>query len=414
MFSAPQPAVTGLGLAWGKALGDINGDGVLDVVLLHNGGNGGRLAWHEGVSGPTPAWPERLIAATAPNGSDFAAGDLEVADFDGDGDLDVFAPAHPGEWADADAPTRMYWYGNPLPHGDVRGPWTAHEIGQAPDFIKDVSLADFNRDGRMDVAVLCFESTSLTVFRQDGPSAWTQVASIIQPGLHEGMDAGDLDGDGDPDLSACGYWFQNPGGDLTRAWPPLVIDAKWNTQSGGWQRNATKTVCADLDGDGRAEVVICHSESDGYPLAWYDAADPESGPWTEGVMRTGLGKVHTLQVGDLNLDGWPDVVAGENAGQSQFEVRAFINRGAGLSWREEVVDDLGAYNGLLGDADGDGDLDLWRMRGHASTQLEILHKNDWIRHRVDDSFPNVKGMGSKGMGTGNMKSGNPRFPDAAR
>lgn len=380
-FSAPVTAVPNLTLAWGKALGDINGDGVLDVVILHDNGGGGRLAWHEGSPGGAMGWQEQLIAAAAPNGSPFACGDLEVADFDGDGDLDVFGPAHPGEWANAGATTHMYWYENPS--------WTAHAIGEAPDFIKDVSLADFNRDGRMDVAVLCFESTSLTIFRQDSAAAWTEVASITLSGLHEGMDAGDLDGDGDPDLSACGYWFENPGGDLTGTWTSRVIDPKWNNQTGGWQRNATKTVCADFDGDGRDEVAISHSESDGYPVAWYDAADPVNGTWTEHVIRSGMGKVHTLQAGDLDLDGRLDVVAGENAGQSQYEVRAFINLGAGQSWREETIDDLGAYNGLLGDADGDGDLDLWRLRSHTSTELEVLLKNNWIRHLVDDSFPQV-------------------------
>lgn len=389
-FGLPQVIAQGLTHAWAGALGDIDRDGDLDFAAINDNAAGGPLAWYENAGGAS--WATHTIASTAPEGGEFAAGDLEIGDVDQDGDLDVLAPEHVGEWSGESEDSTIHWYEN----GGAGIAWTVHRVGRMPAFIKELELADFDRDGDLDLAAGCFNSHTFRVFRQDAASSWTVVLDRTIPGLHEGMDCGDIDGDGDQDVAANGYWIENPGGDLTGGWAVRDIDARWHSQSGGgWRDNATKTTCRDMTGDGRAEVFLSHSENGGYPVSWYESSDPRAGQWTEHVITTSLAMVHTLHVADMDLDGDFDVFTGENAGQGHFDVAIYLNDGSNGGWKQVLVDRNGVYNGLVGDADGDGDPDIWRLRSHESSSFELLRNGipaggrleHWKRHLVDGSLP---------------------------
>lgn len=379
-------------LWWARALGDVNGDGLTDLLVQDNNGHGGVLRWYETRENGT-AWTMHVIAGQAPQGGPFAAGDLAAADINRDGSLDVLGLAHPGEWKEAGAPTEIYWYANPRPRGDpARDAWQPHRIGQAPAFIKDLRLADFNGDGRVDLVAITFEGSRFLVFRQDSPMQWTKVQDFAIPNLHEGLDVGDLTGNGRPDVAANGYWIENPGGDLTGEWKVRSIDAKWHSQTGDWSRNATKVFLRDLTGDGRAEVFISHSERAGYPVSWYRAADPRTGPWIEHVLTDQLMAVHTLQVGDFNGDGQDDVLAGVNAGRAralgaqEFPVILFLNGGDHRTWKQFVLSTEGIYNGQAADLTGDGALDIFRLASHDAQRFEVL-VNQWVPGKPQSGGP---------------------------
>lgn len=365
-------------LWWARAPGDVDGDGLLDLLLQDNNGHGGVLCWYRTHDDGT-RWTRYRIAEKAPNGGPFAAEALDAADINNDGRLDVLGLAHPGEWKQANATTEIYWYENPAPGGDpATDAWTPHHIGSVPAFIKDLALADFNGDGKVDLVAITFEGNRLHVFRQDSPTTWTKVQDFAIPNLHEGLDAGDITGNGLPDVATNGYWVENPGADLTGAWTVRSIDEKWHNQTGDWSRNATKVFCRDITGDGRAEVFVSHSERAGYPVSWYRAEDPRKGPWIEHVITDKLVAVHTLQVFDFDGDGRYDVLTGMNKsrastlGATTFPAVVFRNRADNLAWEEILLTDDGIYNGQVGDLQGDGRLDIFRLPTHDATVFEVL------------------------------------------
>jgi len=365
----PVPVADDANLWWARALGDVNGDGILDVVLQNNNGHGGWLGWYEAQHGGK-SWKRHIVAKEAPGGGTFACGDMDIGDIDNDGDIDVLGFKHQGEWDKGGDPTEIYWYENP--------DWKHHYIGQAPDFIKDVNLADLNNDKKLDLVTITYEENRIAIFRQDSPKSWVKVKEFKIENLHEGMDVGDIDGDGDIDVATDGYWVENPGGDLSGDWDVHSIAARWHNQTGDWSKNATKVFCRDITGDGRVEVFISHSERKGYPVAWYHSRDPRNGRWTEHRIASEMPAAHTLQVFDMDCDGDYDILAGVNRsrgkalGMKKFPVIIYLNQGSNRVWKPHLITEDGIYNGQVGDLEGDGDYDIFRLPTHDAKSFELL------------------------------------------
>jgi hypothetical protein len=128
----------------GTSLGDLDGDGILDVVApyrdgkvlarfvnpLHHRGDPTREVWKPEVIDPHPSFTGNMTTA--------------VADINGDGREDIaLAPMYGGGG--------LVWYENPGPRG---GPWRRHTIDRSINFVHQGSLqiGDFSGDGHPDIA----------------------------------------------------------------------------------------------------------------------------------------------------------------------------------------------------------------------------------------------------------------------
>lgn len=348
---------------WALTIGDVTGDGFQDIVYINNNANGGYLGFRTG-SKSGELWAETIVAQAPPTGGTFAAGDLEVGDMDGDGDLDILAVKHTGERDDPGAEAEIYYYKNPE--------WIPHAIGKAKDAVKDLSIGDFNGDGRMDLAVLTCDENNLRIHQQFSDGSFRKVQDITREGLHEGMDLGDMNQDGRLDVVANGFVFLNPGDNLGDPWMVETVDPKWNTQTGDWSANGTKTFFKVFEG--APTIFMTHSERGGYPLAKYTRST--DGTYNETIILDELPAAHTLQVFDMDLDGDDDIVTGINFARAvnldpkvdHFEVLVLVNEGNN-KWTRKQIDNEGIYNGRVADFEGDGDYDLFRYPDHEATDL---------------------------------------------
>lgn len=358
---------------WGRTLADVNKDGYLDLIVLKQSRGYGKVSpgwigWYQ-CEEKGKKWTRHIIQHNDLLGS----GDLDAGDIDNDGDLDILA--FEADETNKDTTARMYWFENQSSNKEEK--WSKHFISDNPEFVKDVELADFNRDGRLDIATVVYGAEKLEIHFQGKSNTWKKGLSLSIKNLHEGMDVGDIDGDGYLDIATCGYWVKNPGKKSKDAWTLFNINEKWHNQASAaldWRRNGTKVFCRDINGDQKAEVFISHSEAnqDGFPIAWYEKSKTTNS-WIEHIIAFDYRHCHTLQVFDMDNDGDFDVVAGEIPEHpTQKRVRLFLNQGNNLDWKEQIISNNGIYNGLVGDLEGDGDFDIFSAPGF-SDQYPIFN-----------------------------------------
>ncbi len=134
----------------------------------------------------------------APSNSDEGIG---VGDIDGDGDLDVALGDSPKK---GDVPNILNWFENP---GNIDGEWQRHNIGITVNNIDRIEIADFDGDKNMDIAVSeemypgLEPLAQLYTFTNPGKSAGSWERKIHVKGYsNNNLDVADLDKDGDIDI----------------------------------------------------------------------------------------------------------------------------------------------------------------------------------------------------------------------
>lgn len=249
--------------AYDVAIGDLNGDGRLDVAAA-SWRRGNMFTWHENTGDPTKPWKQHLIA-----GGLAETRTVRIADFNGDGRPDVLGTAT--------VDGLILWFQNPGPAG---GEWRQHVIDTAlrPCHGEPV---DIDADGDPDVVMASGMGAALSP-RQPVPSrvvwyenlrrgaAWAR--HIVQEPFGNAFEAvaADLDGDGDQDLAATAW---NPAGGVALAWFENAGRGEWRQHvlKENWPR-ATQLVVGDLDGDGRLDIVSAAEEGSMDLRSWRNEA----------------------------------------------------------------------------------------------------------------------------------------------
>ncbi len=336
-----------------KGLGDIDGDGFLDVIFAGN-----RLSWYA-----YPGWTKTTIAQAE---NEFTT-DMQIGDVDNDGDPDIIVPDGPQG--------KVYWFENPRPAGNPKTPgdWKRHLIGEQGTWAHDVETGDFDGDSRLDVVTRKAETI---VWLQKEPGSFTRVAipAALQNG--EGMGVADVNNDGRPDILQNGYWLENPADAAADVWIKHAVDLALPRQ--------VSVTALDVNGDGRLDLLFAPAESEGR-LAWYEAPPDAvnraavNGKWMEHVIDPEVSHIHTFKIADMNNDGQPDLVTAEMHQSKSRRVCVYYKDGS--QWKRQVLSTTGSHNLRVGDIGNDGDIDIVGANWGGEYHPLEMWENQLIDHR---------------------------------
>jgi hypothetical protein len=308
-FSAPESS-------W-IADADVNGDGITDLLSASVSANDASVLLGTGSGAFTPTFESPFEVESQTNPTSVA-----VADFNGDGHPDL-------AFADCGAP--CHGSGEPrvsIYLGDGSGHFTpaaGSPFAVGLERTSTIVAADFNRDGRQDVAVAGKGQVAVLLGNGEGALA-PALESPFATGSAEATSdiaAADLNGDGDLDVVSANskehtvsVMLGNGHGGLNADSSPLPT---------GSTGAASSVAIADMDANGTPDVVVTNEKD-----------DPESGDVSvllgngrgglvpaEGSPFSSGGEASFGRVGDFNGDGQPDVAIANGDDRS---VSVLLNR----------------------------------------------------------------------------------------
>src|SRR5919202_1849863 len=223
------------------ALGDTNGDGILDLIVGHGRDNGLVVMLGDGRGGFTPA-----------PGSPFDAGmpahRIAIGDVNHDRLPDVALTNH--DSLNVAVMLGQRGGGFALAPGS---PFAALKSGRAHNH--GVAFADVNEDGHLDITTSNNNDNSVSVLLGDGKGRFTPAANspITVASRPFYVAVADFDGDGHPDLAATHddinlltiLLGDGRGGFSAARGSPLDLG-----------RRAYQLVAADMDGDEKTDLVV--------------------------------------------------------------------------------------------------------------------------------------------------------------
>ncbi len=320
----------------GVAVADFNGDGRLDIAA----GN----VYYAG-----PDWKMVPMLGEPKQFNRYGYSDAFLCfaeDVDRDRATDLIVVGFPGQ--------QTHWLQNP---GKAGGAWKKH-LAVVRTGNESPTYVDVDGDGRRELVFVDGGRCALARPGKDPTRPWAvhAIGGPGDPGPGHGLGVGDVNGDGRRDVLIPGGWWEGP---ARRGQSP------WRFHKAGLYGGAQLCV-GDFDGDGDNDLI--GSSAHGYGIAW---CEQTPGGWQVHEIDKSSSQTHALHLADINGDGLVDFVTGkrfwahnghdpgsyEPAGLWWFQQKRTDGRTVWIKHEIDVDSGVGLHFQIV-DVDGDKLLDV--------------------------------------------------------
>lgn len=389
-----------------SAFGDVDGDDEPDLFVGTFGDRPPENYKVRGAEGPST--DQLLIASGGFESTNLLLEELGrtsgglFADFDGDGDDDLLLIRHAGLKRQSDVPSRIY-------ENVGGGELVSSELLPNSFLGRTPAVADFDGDGLLDIYVSedKYGDTGGVLLLNKGKMVFEDVTngSGLEGVFALGATAADLNDDSKPDLVTSRNIFMNLGDmtflDITPAW---FVDEPM-----GGEDDPAGVAIGDLNRDGIPDIVLgqhnrltVETEAED-PVRVFAGLGPdtEGKPIFDEVTDEAVSPLPTLAphvfIADLDNDGWPDIVTSASAADGT-EPAILRNVGNG-EMRFEMPGGLGSDQYWVGtpvvDLDRDGRLDIFALEWEPTLPSLMFINSGSTGHWLEVSISGPqRGVGS--------------------
>jgi len=348
------------------AMGDLNGDGKNDLVTANNANGPDISVLRNTSSSGTISFATKVNYTITNNSTSVALGDL-----DGDGKLDIVSAIpssnsvsvlrNTSSGGTINFATKVDFNGNSdcvsVAIGDINGDGkldlvivnktgsssvsilrntsTGSTISFAAkvDFAtganpQAIAIGDVDGDGKVDLAVANDGSGTVSLLRNTSSTTTISFATKVDFTTDVNpysVVIGDIDGDNKLDLAVANYGFSSGGNNVsilrnTSSIGTINFATRVNYATG---TNPTSVSIGDINGDGKPDLAISNTGSNTVSI-FHNRSDSGLISFTPKVDKTTGSNPYSVSIGDLDGDGKPDIAAA-NSNSTANSISVFRN-----------------------------------------------------------------------------------------
>jgi len=310
---------------------DLDGDGRMDIVGAAL--DGSEVSAWMNTGGKPVGFSPRVLQKPYDD-----AAYVVIADLNKDGFVDIVAAGAKGQMSSAHSGVRAWM-------SVANGAWTPEAVAPSLSGARGVGVGDLTGDGKQEIVATAADGVFW--FKRQG-SGDTWISQQMGTGRSgRGVAVADFNKDGRADVAAA-FWTD----DTVKLWLSTSSPGEWKERTLASQYNfAYGLLAVDLDGDGDMDIIgTSHGKN---LVTWWENADGK-GTFAERLISSDIKAPFAIHAGDITGDGHMEVVVGNEAGQVWWLKRE------GHAWKPTLVQEkfYQARSLVLADVDGDGDLDL--------------------------------------------------------